>query len=298
MPQREGIARPLSHGCHSGRMNSVRQPAVAGMFYPADPGELRAQVDQLLTQHPQATVPNLRALIAPHAGYRFSGAIAASGYNCIPVTGPLRVLLLGPTHRVAIRGVADPAVTAFATSLGEVPLDAEMMVAVRKLPAVLPAPQVHAQEHSLEVHLPFLQRLAARAEVPLTVAPLAVSEVTPALAAEVIHRALAAVPDALVLVSSDLSHYLDYAQARLRDAQTIERMLRCEAQLAPGDACGVRPVNGLLHHAAAAGWQAELVAAANSGDTPYGDHDRVVGYASLAFTAPRPDSMTPQGGAE
>ena len=298
MPQREDIARPLTHGRHSGRMSSVRQPAVAGMFYPADPGELRAQVDQLLTQHPHATVPNLRALIAPHAGYRFSGAIAASGYNCIPVTGPLRVLLLGPTHRMAIRGGADPAVAAFATPLGEVPLDAEMMTAVRKSPAVVAAPQVHAQEHSLEVHLPFLQRLAAKAAVPLTVAPLAVSEVTPALAAQVISRALAAVPDALVLVSSDLSHYLDYAQAQLRDAQTIERMLRCDAQLIPGDACGVRPVNGLLHPAAAAASRAELVAAANKGETPDCAHHPGVGYASLAFTAPRPDSMTPQGGAE
>lgn len=281
-------------------MNTVRHPAVAGLFYPADPEDLRAQVDELLAQHPHATVPNLRALIAPHAGYRFSGAIAASGYNCIPLDRPLQVLLLGPTHRMAIRGVADAGVDAFATPLGEVPVDTELMAAVRELPFVVRAPQVHAQEHSLEVHLPFLQQLAASAGVPLTIAPLAVSEVAPELAAELIARALAAVPDALVLVSSDLSHYLSYEQARQRDAQTIARMLTCDAPLRPGDACGVRPANGLLLHAAAAGWQPELIAAANSGDTRYGDHDRVVGYAALTFTgasAPT-DSTTPLGGAE
>ena len=206
-------------------MSTVRHPAVAGMFYPAEPDELRVQVDGLLTQRPHAALPNLRALIAPHAGYRFSGAIAASGYNCIPLGAPLRVLLLGPTHRVAIRGVADPAADAFATPLGQVPLDAELMTAVRELPVVVPAPQVHAQEHSLEVHLPFLQRLAASADVPFTVAPLAVGDVAPPVVAGVIARALAAVPDTLVLVSSDLSHYLSYAQAQIRDAQTIEQVL-------------------------------------------------------------------------
>lgn len=275
-------------------MSTVRHPAVAGMFYPAEPDELREQVDGLLAQRPHAAVPNLRALIAPHAGYRFSGAIAASGYNCIPLGAPLRVLLLGPTHRVAIRGVADPAADAFATPLGRVPLDAELMAAVRELPVVVPAPQVHAQEHSLEVHLPFLQRLAASADVPFTMAPLAVGDVAPPIVAGVIARALAAVPDTLVLVSSDLSHYLSYAQAQMRDAQTIEQVLACAAQLRAGDACGVRPVNGLLHAAAAAGWQPQLVAAANSGDTPYGDHDRVVGYAAVTFTEPTP----PLGGAE
>lgn len=271
-------------------MYTVREPAVAGFFYPADVTELCESVDRMLAQAVSSPLGtnSPRALIAPHAGHRFSGPTAAQAYVRIPQNHhdgrQLRVLLLGPTHHVGIRGVADPEADAFRTPLGEVAVDATLMASARELSFVHPASHVHAQEHSLEVHLPFLQRLAAARETELSVAPLAVGEASPTEVAQLIAAVTASDPNVLVLVSSDLSHFERYEAARRHDAATIQRIFDLDPTLTPEDACGVRPTNGLLVHARSCGWRPELIAACNSGDTPDGDHRRVVGYASFEFT--------------
>lgn len=262
-------------------MPTVRDAAVAGYFYPAGAERLRDDVDAMLAdarrRAPERSPMPLRALVVPHAGYRYSGPTAADGYILLDPATIDRVLLLGPTHRVGIRGIAHAGADAFATPLGNVRVDAELAERALAHPAVVTAPRVHAQEHSLEVHLPFLQRILG--DTP--VLPLAVGEVHPETVAEVI-ALLADDPRTLIVVSSDLSHFETIDSARRHDAATIERILAADATLRPDDACGVRPLNGLLHHARKRGLRLELVSACNSGDTPDGDPHRVVGYAAVA----------------
>ena len=262
-------------------MPSVRPPAVAGLFYPADPEVLRTVCDEFLaaaSTDPPAPEP-VRAIMAPHAGYRYSGATAAHAYVQLDPTRIRRIILLGPTHRVGIRGIAFDGAEAFGTPLGEVPVDAELARVALAHPAVVTASAVHRDEHSLEVHLPFLQcRLDE-----FTVLPLAVGEVAPEVVADLLER-LPLDDDTAILVSSDLSHYEPSRQAREHDARTLARILANEATLRPHDACGVRPLNGLLVHAATLGWTPELLDACNSGDLPDGDTRRVVGYASVAWS--------------
>jgi AmmeMemoRadiSam system protein B/AmmeMemoRadiSam system protein A len=265
---------------------ATRPPAVAGMFYPASADELRRQVDDLLAAAAHAAAPPAaagpKALIAPHAGYVYSGPIAASAYaRLAPHAQRIRrVVLLGPTHRVAVRGLAAPGVDRFATPLGEVPIDRDAMAALRALPQVTDSPLAHAAEHSLEVQLPFLQRLLPDFRlVPLAVGDAAAEEV-----AEVLDRAWGG-DETLIVVSSDLSHYLPYDAARAVDRATVERLLRLDDGLHHEQACGATPVNGLLRVARRRGLCPELLDLRNSGDTA-GDRRRVVGYAAVAFFAP------------
>lgn len=255
-------------------------PAVAGYFYPADPARLRGELGRLMAAAPKsedASAP--KALIVPHAGYVYSGPVAARGYaRLAPAAGTIRrVVLLGPAHRLAVRGLALPETQHFATPLGEVALDQQAIEAIAGLPQVLASEAAHALEHSLEVHLPFLQTVLGEFQL----VPLVVGRATPDEVAAVLER-LWGGPETLIVISSDLSHYLPYDEARETDAESVERMLRLEGGLNHEQACGATPVNGLLALARRRGLRAELLDLRNSGDTA-GDKAGVVGYAALAF---------------
>jgi AmmeMemoRadiSam system protein B/AmmeMemoRadiSam system protein A len=265
-------------------MTEIRPPAVAGAFYPAVREVLSREVSTLLEGAPavlqDAAVP--KALIAPHAGYIYSGAIAANAYaRLAPARGRIkRVVLLGPAHRVAVEGLALPGALGLQTPLGVVPLDREAVRSISALPQVSESREAHAHEHSLEVHLPFLQTvLGGFGVVPLVVGRASTDEV-----AEVLDR-LWGGEETLIVVSSDLSHYLAYDQAQATDRETARTILLRRPQLNHHQACGATPVNGLLTVALRRGLKPELFDLRNSGDTA-GDHSRVVGYASIGFFAP------------
>lgn len=261
-------------------MSTFRPPAVAGSFYPGDPATLAASVDRLLAAVPATSGRPPKVLIVPHAGYIYSGATAAAAYaKLLPLRQKIRrVVLLGPTHRVAVSGLALPACAAFATPLGEIRLDIEGVAQVRDLPQVVVSDRVHAQEHSLEVQLPFLQR----ALDDFSLVPLAVGDAAPESVAEVLER-LWGGPETLIVISSDLSHFLPYAAARRVDHDTCQQILHFAADLEPAQACGAFPLNGLLLAAGQRGLQPELLALCNSGDTA-GDRQRVVGYAAFVLS--------------
>ncbi|MBB3177918.1 AmmeMemoRadiSam system protein B [Variovorax sp. Sphag1AA] len=266
-------------------MPAVRHAAVCGLFYPSAPRELREQVDGFLRDGVHGNVethPRPKLLIAPHAGYAYSGAIAASAYALLrhPDAPPIRrVVLLGPAHRVWVNGLAAPEANAFQTPLGRIPIDRELLDRIADLPQVIRSDRAHAQEHSLEVHLPFLQ--AALGE--FTLLPLVVGDTGGAAVAEVLER-LWGGDETLIVISSDLSHYLPYAKAKLADKATVQRILRFDAGLTPHEACGSEAINGALLAARHHGLKPRLLDLRNSGDTA-GDHDRVVGYSAIAFEA-------------
>ena len=260
-----------------------RPAAVAGQFYSADPASLRAQLANWLTSlaaPPSTGCPKM--LVVPHAGYLYSGAMAARAYALLaPFRDRItRAVLLGPCHRVAVRGLAMPSVGAFDTPLGAVPLDRAALNRLADLPQVVESDAAHANEHSLEVQLPFLQQILA----DFTLVPLAVGSVGPAAVAEVLER-LWGGDETLMVISTDLSHFLTAGQARARDEQTLQRILTLKPTLNPEEACGALPLNGALMTAARHGLKPLLLGACNSGDIT-GDGDRVVGYASLAFWPP------------
>ncbi|WP_203568464.1 AmmeMemoRadiSam system protein B [Aestuariimicrobium ganziense] len=259
----------------------TREPAVAGMFYPREAARLRAEVDELLRAAPPASEgPPPRAFIVPHAGYVYSGHVAAHVYSAIRASPDAwrRVLLLGPTHRVASRGVALPGTDVWHTPLGDSALDTALAARLAALDEVEERPDVHLDEHALEVQLPFLQVVAPQ----LPVLPVCCGVASPDLVGQVIDVALENDPATLVLASSDLSHYLPDEQARRVDEATLTQVVDLAGPLAPEQACGARAVNGLLVAARARGWSARVLASANSSDT-IGDRQRVVGYAAVAF---------------
>jgi AmmeMemoRadiSam system protein B len=255
----------------------VRSPAVAGAFYPADPRALAIAVDRLLGAVGPTDGPAPKALVVPHAGYVYSGPVAAQAFAALGTAagGIRRVVLLGPAHRVPLRGMAVPAAERFATPLGTVPIDHE--AAAR---AGVPASELaHRLEHSLEVEVPFLQRLlpAGFALVPIVVGDAEPEEVGRVL------EALWNGPETLVVVSSDLSHYLPYDIARATDAETAEIVLALNvAGLSHDRACGASPLAGLLWVARRKRLRPVLLDLLNSGDTS-GDRDGVVGYGAFAF---------------
>jgi hypothetical protein len=266
-------------------MNAIRPAAVAGMFYPGTSVELGREVLAMLEETRAAPlVPGLpKGLIVPHAGYIYSGPVAANAYALLrPAVGIVkRVVLLGPCHRVAVRGLALPAADAFETPLGRVEIDAAAVAALRGLPQVGVNAATHAHEHSLEVQLPFLQQVLR----DFTVVPLVVGAATPAEVAEVLD-ALWGGPETLIVISSDLSHYHPYDEARALDRRTVQAITDFRADIDHGQACGATPVTGFLAAAKKRGLQAELLDVRNSGDTA-GGRERVVGYASFAFWEPR-----------
>jgi MEMO1 family protein len=261
-------------------VTNTRPPAVADMFYPANPGILAATVDRMLGNTPAVPAAQPKALIVPHAGYIYSGATAGRAYALLAPwrTQIRRVILLGPTHRVAVDGLAVPKTDAFATPLGSIPLDTAAIAGLADLPQIVFSDRAHALEHSLEVHLPFLQRLFD----DFTLVPLAVGHAAPIEVAEVLDR-LWGGPETLIVVSSDLSHFLPYAAAKQIDDDTCAHILQLDTHIRPEQACGAFPINGLLLAARQRGLTPHLVHHCNSGDTA-GDKERVVGYAAFSFT--------------
>jgi len=259
----------------------VRPAAVAGMFYPGSSSVLARDLRDLLNDSRPAPGRRPKAVIVPHAGYIYSGPIAASVYAPIAAwrESIRRVVLLGPTHRVAVDGLAFPASTAFATPLGVVPVDPQALALIEALPQVVVSDAAHALEHSLEVQLPFLQTVLDE----FTLVPLAVGRASPAEVAEVL-ECLWGGDETLIVISSDLSHYLPYRVARETDADTARRIVALDARIDHQQACGATPVNGLLLAARRHGLRAQLVDLRNSGDTA-GDRSRFVGYGAFAFTA-------------
>jgi len=260
-------------------MGKIRRPAVAGMFYPGDAEQLASTVRSLL-ERAQATPCNPRAIIAPHAGYVYSGPIAASVYAPLAAMRDQirRVVLLGPSHRVPFRGVALPESDRFETPLGTVRVDTEHLDRIRRLPQVCVLEEAHAREHSLEVQLPFLQTVLAE----FTLAPLAVGQASPEEVAGVL-RELAGGPDTLTVISTDLSHYKDYKTAQAMDKATSQAILDLAPErIKPEDACGRHAVNGLLVFAHETGLKPRTIDLRNSGDTA-GDKSQVVGYGAYVF---------------
>jgi hypothetical protein len=270
----------------------VRPAAVAGLFYPADSAELAREVDDLLDHTPAALpAPGWpKALIVPHAGFMYSGATAAHGYALLAAArGTVRrVVLLGPAHRVALRGLALPAAAAFDTPLGRLSVDAAAVRALKALPQVVESAAVHRQEHALEVQLPFIQR--ALGEVSLV--PLVVGEATAEEVAAVLEL-LWGGEETLILISSDLSHYHDYDAARRIDGATVESILGA-TRVNHQQACGATPIAGMLQAARARGIAPVLLDMRNSGDAA-GGKSRVVGYAAFAFNE-QPPQFTPAQG--
>lgn len=263
-------------------MTAIRQPAVAGSFYPDNPAVLTAVVEDFLSDaEPAADVAAPKAIIAPHAGYIYSGPVAAHAYALLrPLKGQVRrVVLLGPAHYVAIPGLAAPTAEAFDTPLGRLAVDRAAVEAIADLPQVTINDAPHGPEHALEVQLPFIQ--ATLGDVALV--PLAVGHALQAEVSAVLARLWGAA-DTLIVISSDLSHYLGYETARRRDRATAEAIEALDgAHLGPNDACGYLPIAGLLAESKRRLLRAVRLDLRNSGDTA-GPRDRVVGYGAWGFS--------------
>lgn len=272
---------------------SIRPPAVAGMFYPADPRVLQSLVNELLAQAAsgEAVGDNVpKVLVVPHAGYIYSGAVAAQAYARLARLRHRieRVILLGPAHRVPVRSFALSAAQSFSTPLGIVPLDQGAWRTLQRRNDVVVDDRPHAFEHCLEVQLPFLQTMLDHFEL----VPLLVGDAPPEAVADVLSL-LWGGDETLIVISSDLSHYHRYDEARAMDRGTIADILQLRGTLDPEQACGARPLNGLLHLAASRGLRPQLIDLRNSGDTA-GDRSSVVGYASLAFCQESDHDATPR----
>jgi AmmeMemoRadiSam system protein B len=249
---------------------TVRPPAVAGSFYPASAAQLDAQLTQMLGAVKPHLGPCPKALIVPHAGYIYSGPIAASAFARIaPYADQIeRVVLVGPAHRVFVNGLATPGADRLRTPLGEIEVEQV------DVPANAEA---HAREHSLEVELPFLQKVCPDAKVIALAGSRARPEEVGALL-----ESLWGGPETLIVISSDLSHHLSYAEGRTLDVATAQQILAFDASIEGEHACGSIGINGLLWVARRRGMSAELVDLRSSGDTA-GGRDEVVGYGAFAF---------------
>jgi MEMO1 family protein len=266
----------------AGGNSSVRSPAVAGQFYPDDPGDLRATVRQYLEQVQAvdfSTPP--RAFIVPHAGYVYSGCVAAWSYALIAAQRNFirRVVLIGPSHYVRLRGAAVPEADVFRTPLGDIAIDRDGKQRVRVRCNVGESDAPHAMEHSLEVQLPFLQETLE----DFTLLPIVVGSAPAPYVSSILDQVWGG-NETLVLASSDLSHYHAYARAQAIDAETNRRILKREPTLSGDQACGAVAINGLLQAAVQRGLEVRELARLNSGDTA-GDRSRVVGYGAYAIHA-------------
>ncbi len=256
-----------------------RQPAVAGSFYPANPEQLHLMVDQYL--HDAATDKKApKAIIVPHAGYIYSGSIAANAYaRLIKAHDRItRVVLIGPSHRIAFRGLAVSRSETFTTPLGSVPVDQEAVKTIVRLPFVEYLEQAHTFEHSLEVQLPFLQEVLDNFDiVPIVAGDASAEQVSQVL------DALWGGDETLIVISSDLSHYHDYASAQQMDKATSRLIEKLQYEyLASEFACGKVPVSGLLKLAREKSLSVKTIDLRNSGDTA-GDKTSVVGYGAYVI---------------
>ncbi|MGY0217053.1 AmmeMemoRadiSam system protein B [Endozoicomonadaceae bacterium StTr2] len=256
---------------------NTRPPAVAGTFYPAGEATLRGMVSGFLDEAAGRDL-SPKAIVVPHAGYIYSGPIAASAYALLaPVADQIkRVVLLGPTHHIPFEGLALPESQIFMTPLGPVNLDTEIMSELLRFSQVQPLDAAHEHEHSLEVQCPFLQSCLPEFKlIPLVVGsapPLAVAEVLDFLWGN---------DETLIVISTDLSHYHNYEEACSRDNVTRRAIEQLHTNLTGGQACGAYPLNGLLSVAQRRGMEVITLDIRNSGDTA-GDKQRVVGYGAFA----------------
>lgn len=259
---------------------NVRPAAVAGQFYPADPAVLNQTLERLLQAvlltRGRMVVDKPRALIVPHAGYQYSGSVAAMAYAALRPGDYSRVLLLGPAHRVALRGLALPDAKAFVTPLGQVPIDATACRQLLALPEVSVRSDAHEFEHALEVQLPFLQHQLGRFEL----IPVVVGDCAPEDVAAVIRAVLD--DKTLLVISTDLSHFHPEAEAHQLDADTVRKILAGDATIEPEQACGAMPLNGFLQYCGRDLSELQLLAAETSADHG-GPRARVVGYASFRW---------------
>ena len=260
-------------------MVNVRKPAVAGSFYPEDPIELRRIVNSMIDEADVSSkIP--KALIVPHAGYIYSGPVAASGYALLANAKPpiRRVVLLGPSHRVGFKGLSVSSADQFATPLGAIPLAQHAVERIKVLAYVHEIDQAHVLEHSLEVQLPFLQEVLDE----FTLIPIVVGDATPQEVCEVLEL-LWGGAETLIVISSDLSHYHSYDTARRMDRKTSDAIEALQWESIGYDsACGRGAVNGLLVAAHRRKLKVTTVDLRNSGDTQ-GSRDRVVGYGTYVF---------------
>lgn len=261
-------------------LGGVRGASAAGLYYPREPEGLRSALHALLGDRTHETVPPPKALVVPHAGYAYSGAVAASAYRTLTDAHAAvirHVVLLGPSHRVKMRGLALPSSDYFETPLGRVRINAEARQRLRELGLAGIADAPHALEHSLEVQIPFLQALLREFDL----LPVAVGLAPP----EQVGRALEAIwggPETLIVVSSDLSHHHTHVEAQALDQQTAKRIVERRSDLSESQACGADSLNGLLDVARRRGLEVRLLDRRTSGDTA-GDEQRVVGYGSFAL---------------
>ncbi|MFQ5597490.1 MAG: AmmeMemoRadiSam system protein B [Nitrospiria bacterium] len=260
-------------------METVRKSAVAGAFYPADADALSRVVKAFL-EGADATAPAPKGMIVPHAGYAYSGPIAASAYACLKKEPDRfeRVVLLGPSHFVPFEGLAFPKVDFFSTPLGRIPIDHDVLAATNRMKALVGFNAAHRQEHSLEVQLPFLQSILPSFKlVPLVVGEAESDDVAACL------EALWGGDETLILVSSDLSHYHDDETAKRMDEKTSKHIVQFQPEaIRPEDACGHVPLRGFLVAARRFGMTARVIDLRNSGDTS-GPGDSVVGYGAFLF---------------
>jgi len=278
--------------------SDVRPAAVAGSFYPGDADELTAVVDSLLERARLRASGGVLgsapvALVVPHAGYVYSGSVAASAYDLLRDRPVRRVAVLGPAHYVALTGIAVPSVAAFATPIGEVSVEVHTCSALaERYECVTVDDRPHRPEHSLEVQLPLLQRVLVRG---WTCVPLVVGATAPEQVADVLD-ALCVDGDVLPVVSTDLSHYLDLPTAQRRDRRTAQAVVDRDAHgIGPYDACGAYPLRGLLHWARRHELGVRLLHQGTSADAG-GDARRVVGYAAFAVLPSTGSQPTATGG--
>jgi AmmeMemoRadiSam system protein B len=260
-------------------MPTIRKPAVAGMFYPKNPQELQNTILNMLA-NAKADQPVPKAIIAPHAGYIYSGQTAAKAYACLSQSANKirRVILLGPSHRYPFQGIAASGADFFATPLGQIKIDQDAIAKISSLPQVSISDEAHAQEHSLEVQLPFLQILLKN----FTLIPLVVAASTADQVADVLDK-LYNGNETIIIISSDLSHYHDYQTAQQMDKQTVQAILDLNlAAIKEDNACGRIPIKGLMQIAGQKKLTPKLIDLCNSGDTA-GHKDKVVGYAAIHF---------------
>ncbi|MCO6451566.1 MAG: AmmeMemoRadiSam system protein B [Caldilineales bacterium] len=265
--------------------SNIRKPAVAGSFYPAHAERLRRMVEGYLTaaETPAMTGRRVTAVIAPHAGYVYSGPTAGYSFASLPDLTGRTIFLMGPAHYVPVDGVALTSHAAFETPLGRVQIAGGVNEELRSASPVFHVNDIaHAPEHSLEVELPFLKVLAADG---WECVPLLFGQVNPERVAATLLASLTAHPDAIFAISSDLSHFRKYAEARRLDIDLLESIVRGDIPgVSRGEACGRLPILIVMHIARNLGWQAQVLDYRNSGDTG-GDRQRVVGYGAVIFTS-------------
>ena len=258
----------------------IRPPAVARFFNPNEADEINRLIDKYLNDVEQ-TGPAPKALIAPHAGFIYSGPTAAKAYGLLRDSRDLikRAILLGPSHRVALQGIATSGADYFETPLGKIALDTTLTKELLNLPPVSKSDEAHAQEHSLEVHLPFLQKVLS----DFTLVPLVVGQTEPEIVSNIIEKGWGD-PESLIVISSDLSHFLNYEEAQLIDRETCKAIENLDHEKIHDEgACGIFPISGMLEFAKNNNLTITTLDLRNSGDTA-GDKDRVVGYGAWAIS--------------